>query len=81
MLSTATTLRTIDNARKTIVQHHLQKKKYTLHKKTAKSAKSIRLGAKVKFKGQKKNFKVAKSLKKSNLNLSQITLIKSKTPP
>lgn len=67
VLSTATTLRTIDNARKTIVQHHLQKKKYTLHKKTAKSAKSIRLGAKVKFKGQKKNFKVAKSAQKKQL--------------
>lgn len=67
VLSTATTLRTIDNARKTIVQHHLQKKKYKLHKKTAKSAKLIRSGAKVKFKGQKKNFKVAKSAQKKQL--------------
>lgn len=67
VLSTATTLRNIDNARKTIVQHHLQKKKYKLHKKTAKSAKLIRSGAKVKFKGQKKNFKVAKSAQKKQL--------------
>lgn len=84
VLASVTTVRTLNNIRKTLISHHTQKKEFKGYKLAAKSNKLKYKSAKRKFKTQKKDYKSAVSarklkLKKVSRSFKRTTVIKGKS--
>lgn len=84
VLASVTTVRTLNNIRKTLISHHTQKKEFKGYKLVAKSNKLKYKSAKRKFKTQKKDYKSAVSARKLKLktvsrSFKRTTVIKGKS--
>ena len=80
VLASVTTVRTLNNIRKTLISHHTQKKEFKGYKLAAKSNKLKYKSAKRKFKTQKKDYKSAVSARKLKLKKVSRNFKRSKIP-
>lgn len=80
VLASVTTVRTLNNIRKTLISHHTQKKEFKGYKLAAKSNKLKYKSAKRKFKIQKKDYKSAVSARKLKLKKVSRSFKRSKIP-
>lgn len=80
VLASVTTVRTLNNIRKTLISHHTQKKEFKGYKLAAKSNKLKYKSAKRKFKTQKKDYKSAVLARKLKLKKVSRNFKRSKIP-